>query len=70
MTYDELVTEVYALTKRPDLVAETASLIKAATLKAHHTDFYSKDLFETSVTWPAPSFRQQLDYINLVSTLS
>lgn len=69
MTFDELVAEVYALTKRPDLISETAAAVKAATLKAHHTDFYSKDLYQTSVSWSSPSFRQQLDYIDLVSNL-
>lgn len=67
MTYAELVLEVYALTNRPDLVAETASAIKAATLKAHQSDFYSKDIYETGVEFPTSDFRQSLDYISFIS---
>lgn len=49
MTFDELLTEVYTLTSRPDLIAETKTAVKAATLKAHQTDFYSKDIYEKYV---------------------
>jgi hypothetical protein len=35
MTLAELISEVYTITGRPDRVAETASAIKSATLKAH-----------------------------------
>ena len=49
MTFDELVAEVYLLTARGDLTAETQSAVKAATLKAHKSDFFSKDIFETGV---------------------
>lgn len=67
MTLQELIDEVYVLTSRPDLVAETKSAIKAATLKAHQSDFYSKDIYETGVEFAVPSCRQSLDYISLVS---
>lgn len=67
MTFDELVAEVYILTNRPDLVAETKSAVKAATLKAHKSDFYSKDIFETGVEFASVGFRQSLDYISLLS---
>lgn len=67
MTFDELVAEVYLITNRPDLVGETASAVKAATLKAHNTDFYSKDIFETGVEFTSAGFIQSLDYITLLS---
>jgi len=67
MTFDELVAEVYLLTNRPDLVTQTKSAIKAATLKAHKSDFYSKDIFETGVEFDTADFRQSLDYISLLS---
>ena len=67
MTFDELVAEVYLITNRPDLVAETKSAVKSATLKAHKTDFYSKDIFETGVEFETAEFRQSLDYISLLS---
>ena len=65
MTFDEIAAEVKVITNRPDLVAETASAIKAATLKAHQSDFYSKDIYETGMQFPDYSYRQSLDYISL-----
>jgi len=67
MTFDELVDEVYSITNRPDLVTETISAVKAATLKAHRSDFYSKDIFETGVEFHTLANNQSLDYINLLS---
>lgn len=67
MTFDELVAEVYLITNRPDLVTETESAVKAATLKAHKTDFYSKDIFETGIEFATSASRQSLDYITLFS---
>lgn len=67
MTLDELIAEVYLVTNRPDLVGETKSAVKAATLKAHKSDFYSKDIFETGIQFDTANFRQSLDYISLLS---
>jgi len=67
MTFDELLEEVYLITNRRDLVAETKSAIKAATLKAHKSDFYSKDIFETGIEFDSADYRQSLDYISLFS---
>lgn len=67
MTFDELVQEVYNLTNRPDLVNETASAVRAATLKAHKLDFFSKDIYETGIEWPTADYRQSIDYPLLVS---
>lgn len=66
MTFDELVEEVYLLTNRRDLVAETKSAVKAATLKAHQTDFYSKDIHEQGFQFTSAAYTQSLDYITLV----
>ena len=67
MTFAEQLEEVYLITNRRDLEAETKSAIKAATLKAHHSDFYSKDIFETGVEFSSSSYRQSLDYVTLYS---
>jgi len=67
MTFDELIEEVYLITNRPDLVGETKSAVKAATLKAHKTDFYSKDIFESGIEFDSADFRQSLDYVSLFS---
>jgi len=67
MTFDELIAEVYLITNRPDLTGETESAVKAATLKAHNSDFYSKDIFETGIEFDTANYRQSLDYISLFS---
>lgn len=63
MTFIELLTEVYNITARPDLADLTKSAVKAATLKAHQTDFYSKDIYETDITFTVSSYIQSLDYV-------
>ena len=50
MTYDEILAEVIELSKRPDKTAtEIPSAIRAATLKAHNSDFFYRDLVEVAV---------------------
>jgi len=44
--FSDTVDEVYSLTNRPDLVAETALAVRQATLSAHRSDYYLKDLVE------------------------
>lgn len=58
MTFQEIVTEVKLLTRRPDLDDRTESAVRAATLKAHHTDFYYKDLYEQSIQFVTPAYVQ------------
>lgn len=65
-TRAEIIADVYSLTKRPDLVAETDVAVRAATLKAHHSDFFPKDLFETGIQWNPTDYIQELDYRNLI----
>lgn len=66
MNLAELTAEVYTITGRPDRTAETLTAIKAATLKAHQSDFYYKDMFETGVAFDSAAFLQQLDYRSLI----
>lgn len=56
MNLTEITTEVYALTKRPDLVAQTEAAIRMATLRAHHLDFWQRDLREEIVDFTTPAF--------------
>jgi hypothetical protein len=44
-----LRTEVLNIVKRPDLTSQINSAISSATLKAHNSDFYYKDLIEVAV---------------------
>ena len=68
MTFDELLTEVYLLTSRSDLIDQTKAAIKAATLKAHQSDFYSKDIYERHVELSGDAaYVHSLDYISLIS---
>jgi hypothetical protein len=69
MTFAELEAEVYIHTKRSDLVALTKTAIRAATLKAHQTDFYSKDIYETGIDLTVSQARHSIDYITLISNL-
>lgn len=67
MTFNELLSEVYLLTNRPDLVNETKAAVKAATLKAHQSDFFSKDIHETGVEFVTSDYVQSFDYISFIS---
>lgn len=62
MTLTELRNEVYILTNRPDLVSETLSAVRAATLKLHQLDYFYKDLNETGVAFTAADYQQHLEY--------
>lgn len=66
MTLSELIAEVYTLTNRPDLVAQTLSAVRAATLKIHQSDYYYKDLFETGISFPSAEYLQQIEFRNLI----
>ena len=66
MTLTELQNEVYILTNRPDMVNETLSAVRAATLKLHQADYFYKDLFETGVVFSTAEYKQQLEYRNLI----
>lgn len=61
-----LISDVYSLTKRPDLVSETLTAVRAATLKAHNSDYFYKDLFETGVQCDQALAQQSFDYKLLI----
>lgn len=61
-----LTADVITLTNRPDLVGETALAIRAATLKAHGSDYYYKDLFETGIQFSFSLAQQALEYKTLI----
>jgi len=66
MTLAELQAEVYLLTNRPDLVAQTSAAIRSATLKTHQLDYFYKDIFETGIIFPALAYLQQLEYRTVI----
>jgi hypothetical protein len=67
MNFEQLLEEVYIITNRPELVAETSSAIRLATLKAHHSDFYSHDIVERQVKFDTALFKQSIDLYSLAS---
>jgi len=61
-SFASLVADVMTLTNRPDLVNETSLAVRAATLKAHQSDDYIKDLYEYSIVFGLTDYYQSLDY--------
>jgi hypothetical protein len=68
MNFTELVEEVILLTRRPDLIERTESAVRAATLKAHHTDFYYKDIYEQSVQFGTAEYIQNFQPTDIFPT--
>lgn len=66
MTLAELIAEVYTITNRPDLVAQTLTAVRSATLKIHQSDYYYRDLVETGISWPTAEYLQQVEYYTLI----
>jgi hypothetical protein len=64
--FNDLVQDVFLITNRPDLLAETEQAVRRATIKAHHLDFFSKDLYEEGMKFPGASYRQSFDYVQAV----
>jgi hypothetical protein len=62
MTLADMVAEVYTITGRPDLVAETSQAVRKATLRAHRSDNYYRDLVESAIVFSATDFTQAFEY--------
>ena len=58
----DLASEVYTITGRPDLVAETSLAIRQSTLRAHHSDYYYRDLVESAIQFSTTDFTQAFEY--------
>ena len=65
-TLTELCNDVYTLTNRPDLVAETQLAVRAATLKLHQSDFYFRDIFETGIKFDESAHLQQFNVKSVI----
>ena len=66
MTLTELQDEVYTITKRPDLVAETLLAVRQATLALHQLDYFWKDLQETGLSFTTSAYLQELEYRSIL----
>ena len=62
MTLNELIAEVYTITNRPDLVSQTLTAVRSATLKLHQSDYYYKDIRESGISFVTADYVQQLEY--------
>lgn len=62
MTLNDLINNVYTITNRSDRAAETLQAVLSATLKAHQSDYFYKDILETGVSFDVVAYIQQLDY--------
>ncbi len=65
-TLTELTADVGVITKRPDRVELILLAIQQATLKAHHYDFFNRDLYEQSFAFATSNALQALDYKSLI----
>lgn len=63
--FTSIVNDVYEITNRSDLVAETNLAVRQATLKLHQRDFYAKDLIESRVQFVTAAYYQSLAYASL-----
>jgi hypothetical protein len=67
-TLAELETLVIAQTRRPEVTDITLAAIRSATLRAHHTDFFPRDLTSTALSY-VPSSAQFYDFPDVSQTL-
>lgn len=63
--FNQLVLDVFTVTNRPDLVAETQMAVKSATLQLHRSDFYYKDIKEVALSFDSADYLQSIDYRSL-----
>lgn len=68
-TFAELETLVTAQTKRPDIAAITSAAIRTATLRAHHVDFFPRDLAEGILSYTPSSTATSYSFPNLSTLL-
>lgn len=61
MIFADMVTEVYTITNRADLAAETALALRKATLKMHGVDFWARDLAEVALVIAPAAANVQID---------
>jgi hypothetical protein len=67
MNFGELLDEVVLITSRPDLRDnKIKAAVKMATLKAHQSDYYYKDVLEQPLQFSSPNFLQSINYRNLI----
>ena len=69
-TFAEMETLVVGQTRRPEVTAVTQAAIRTATLRAHHTDFFNRDLATGTLTYTASSTASFYDFADISTTLT
>lgn len=64
--FQSLVDQVGVITLRPDLSVQAAQAIKAATLKAHYSDFFKYDMYEVGIQFDDEGYKQSFDSLQLI----
>ena len=68
-TFAELQALVEEQTRRPEIPAVTKAAIRTATLRAHHTDFFPKDVAVGTLSY-TPDIATFRDFANISSSFS
>lgn len=68
-TFAKLESLVVAQTRRPEIPAVTQAAIRTATMRAHHTDFFPKDVAVGTITY-SPNSAIFRDFADVSSTLT
>lgn len=68
-TFAEMESLVVAQTRRPEVTAVTQAAIRTATLRAHHTDFFRRDLASATLSYAPSSSVFFYDFTDVSSSL-
>ena len=69
-TFADLEALVVGQTRRPEVTAITQAAIRTATLRAHHTDFFNRDLSTGTLLYTPSSAASFYDFADVSSTLA
>ena len=69
-TFTEMEALVVGQTRRPEVSAVTQAAIRTATLRAHHIDFFARDLATGSLTYTPSSSARFYDFTDVSTTLA
>ena len=68
-TFAQMQSLVIAQTRRPEITDVTDAAIRSATLRAHHIDFFPRDLSSGVLTYTPSSSSLFYDFSNVTSSL-
>lgn len=68
-TFAEMQTLVLEQTRRPEIPLVTRAAIKSATLRAHHVDFFPRDLVASPITYTTTNGAEYYDIANLSTVI-